>query len=120
MRDKRADLPRAGRPHEGARPGLDLARPGVPTSVGNIRLNHLECIDVGLMCFDALPYWEPWDKFTILLVCHLRKSSKILGPTSEDWRSWLEPKGGASPSRLWSLAVGLCLELWISLTCLCG
>lgn len=32
----------------------------------------------------------------------------------------LELKGGTSPSHLWSLAVDLCLELWIRLTCLCS
>ena len=51
-------------------------------SVGYIRSNNLGCTDVALLCFDALSYWEPGDKFTILLVCHLRKVIRC-------WHQWM-------------------------------
>lgn len=74
-------------------------------SVGYVRWNNLESIAVGLLCFDALSYWEPCNQFMILLVCHLRKTSKTLVPINDYWRSgpwiggrkYLPPLSGAWP-----------------------
>lgn len=55
-------------------------------SAAYIRSNNLEGIDIALLCFAILSYWEPGDKFMILLVCHFRKSNTKLAPMNDDWR----------------------------------
>lgn len=60
MKNEQAGPPMSGQTTQRSR--KDSTRPGLSAPVGNISLSCLECIDVGLLCFDALSYWEPWDK----------------------------------------------------------
>lgn len=60
MKDEQARPPVSGQTTQRSR--RDSPRPGLSTLVGNIRLGHLEHTDIELVCFDALPFWEPWGK----------------------------------------------------------
>jgi hypothetical protein len=80
--------------------------------MGYLRLNNSECIEVGLLCFDAFSYWAPWDSFMILLVCHFKKSIKMLVPVNDDWRSGAWVGGKKLLLHFWRLPMGLLEKLW--------